>query len=49
MPYLVAIVAAIVVGVALLATGILIPVGAVLVLSATAGIIVGIVRAAVRG
>lgn len=46
MPYLIAIVAASVIGVALLATGTLIPVGAVLVLGAVAGILAGIIRAA---
>jgi hypothetical protein len=46
MPYLIAIVAAAAIGVVLLATGTLIPVGAVLVLGAVAGIIAGIIRAA---
>ena len=46
MPYLIAIVAALAIGVVLLATGTLIPVGGILVLGAVAGIIAGIIRAA---
>lgn len=45
-PYLIAIVAALVVGVALLATSTLIPIGAVLVLGGTGGALVAIIRAA---